>query len=47
MEIKKNLNYIAKFRLSAGVAQHINSCLILNNVKIDDPTIMSDIELNS
>ena len=45
--IKDNLSYIEKFGLPAGVAQHINSSLILNDVHIDDPTTASDIELNS
>ena len=43
---RENLNYIAKFRLPANVAHHINLQLILHNVHIDKPTIASDIELN-
>ncbi len=45
--IKDNLSYIEKFGLPAGVAQHIDSRLILNDVHIDDPTTALDIELNS
>ena len=45
--IKDNLNYIAKFGLLASVAQYINSCFIFNDIHIDDPTIASDVELNS
>ena len=45
--IKENLNYIAKFKLPADVAQQINSRFILNDDDIDDSTIMSDIKLNS
>lgn len=42
--IKDNLNYIKKFGLPTGVIQYINSCLIFNDVHIDDPTIAFDIE---
>ena len=45
---RENLNYISKFGLPANVAQqHIDSRLILHDVHIDDPTIASDVELNS
>lgn len=45
--IKENLSYIEKLGLPIGVAQHINSWFILNDVYINDPTIALDIELNS
>ncbi len=45
--IKINLSYIEKFGLPVGVAQHINSRLIFNDVYIDNPTTASDVELNS
>ena len=44
---RKTLNYISKFRLPANVAQYIDLCLILHDVHINDPTIASDVELNS
>ena len=44
---KANLTYISKFGLSSSVAQHIDSCLIFNDIYIDNPTTASDIELNS
>ena len=44
---RENLNYISKFGLPANVAHHIDSRLILHDVHIDDPTIASDVELNS
>ena len=44
---KANLTYISKFRLPSSVAQHIDSCLILNDIHIDNPTTASDIKLNS
>ena len=46
-ELRENMNYIEKFGLPPSVAQHIDSRLILNDIHIDDPTIASDIELNS
>ena len=44
---KANVIYISKLGLSLSVAQHIDSCLILNNIHIDNPTTALDIELNS
>ena len=44
---RENLNCISKFGLPTSVAQHIDSRLILHDVHIDDPTIASDVELNS
>ncbi len=41
------MNCIEKFGLPLSVAQQIDSRLILNSAHIDDPTIASDIELNS
>ena len=46
-ELRENMNYIEKFELPPSVAQHIDSRFILNDVHIDDPTIASNIELNS
>ena len=46
-ELRENINYIEKFGLPPSVTHHIDSRLILNDVHIDDPTIASDIELNS
>ena len=43
---RENLNCISKFGLSANIAQHIDSCLILYDVDVDDPTIASNVELN-
>ena len=43
---KTNLTYISKFGLPSSVAQHIDSCLIFNDIHIDNPTTASDIELN-
>ena len=45
--ISDNLSYIKKFGLSASVAQYINSCLILNNVHINNPTTAFNVKLNS
>ena len=45
--IKDNLSYIAKFGLPASVAQHIDFCFILNDVHIDNLTIVSNVKLNS
>ena len=44
---RENLNCISKFRLPTSVAQHIDLCLILHDVHINNPTIASDVELNS
>lgn len=44
---KNNLNYIKKFELHIDIAKYINSCLIFNDVYIDDLTIVLDIKLNS
>ena len=44
---RENLNCISKFELSANITQHIDLCLILYNVHIDDLTIASDVKLNS
>ena len=44
---RENLNCISKFGLFTSVAQHIDLRLILYDVHIDDPTIASDVELNS
>ena len=44
---RENLNYISKFGLPANVAHHIDSCLILHDVHIDDPIIVLSIELIS
>ena len=44
---KANPTYILKFGLPLSVAQHIDSCLILNDIHIDNPTTASDIKLNS
>ena len=46
-KLRKNINYIKKFGLPPSVALHIDSRLILNNIHIDNPTIASDIKLNS
>ena len=46
-KLNKNLNYIKKFRLPLSVTQHIDSWLILNDVYIKNPTIASNIKLNS
>ena len=46
-ELRENMNYIEKFGLPPSVAPHIDSRLIFNDIHIDDPTIASDIELNS
>lgn len=43
---KINLTYILKFELPLSIAQYINSCLIFNNIHIDDSTIILDIKLN-
>ena len=43
---RENLNCISKFGLPTSVAQHIDSCLILHDVYIDDPIIALDVELN-
>lgn len=45
--VKENSNYIANFGLFASIAQHINLHLILHDVYINDPTIVSDVKLNS
>ncbi len=45
--IKENLSYIKKFGLPAGVAQYIDSCLIFNDIHIDNPITASNVELNS
>lgn len=47
IELRENLNYIKKFDLPADVAQYIDSCFIINDVQIDNPTIASDVKLNS
>ncbi len=47
VDLKDNMNCIEKFGLSSSVTQQIDSRLILNGAHIDDPTIASDIELNS
>ena len=44
---KLNLIYISKFELPSSVAQHIDSCLIVNDIHIDNPSTASDIKLNS
>lgn len=44
---RENLIYITKFGLPLNIAQYINSCQIFNEIHINDPTIASDIELNS
>ena len=46
-DLIENMNCIEKFGLPPSVAQHIDSRFILNDVHIDDPTIASNIELNS
>lgn len=43
---KENITYISKFRLLLNVSQHINFCLILHNIYIDNFTIMSNVKLN-
>lgn len=43
---RENLIYIIKFGLSLSVTQCINSCQILDDIYIDDFTIILDIELN-
>ncbi len=44
---KENLNYILKFGLPTSIAQHIDLCLILHDIHIDNPTTVSDVKLNS
>lgn len=44
---KENLTYISNFGLSSSVAQYIDSCLIFNNIHINELIITSDMELNS
>ena len=44
---RENLNCISKFGLPASIVQYINSRIILYDVHIDNPTIASDVELNS
>lgn len=46
-KLRENINYIEKFGLPPSVTQYINSRPIFNNIHIDDPTIASDIKLNS
>ncbi len=46
-DLRKNMNCIEKFRLHPSITQQIDSRLILNGAHINDPTIASDIELNS
>ena len=46
-ELRENINYIEKFGSPPSVALYIDSQLIFNDIQIDDPTIASDIELNS
>ena len=41
------MNYIEKFELPLSIAQYIDFQLILNDIYIDDPKIVSDIKLNS
>lgn len=43
---KVNLTYISKFELPLIVAQYINSCLIFNDIHINDSITASDIKLN-
>lgn len=44
--VRKNLNYIAKFKLLISITKYINLCLIFHTVHINDLTIVSDIKLN-
>ena len=43
---KVNLTYISKFGLFLSIAQNINSCLIFNNIYINNPIIASNIKFN-
>ena len=43
---KANLTYILKFGLLLSVAQYIHSCLIFNDIHIDDFATVLDIKLN-
>ena len=43
---RENLNNILKFGLSSRIAQHIDSCFILNDIHIDNSTIVLNINLN-
>lgn len=45
-KLRENINYIKKFELISKIVQHINSCLILNNIYIDNSIIASNIKLN-
>lgn len=47
VELRENMNYIKKFRLSLNVTQHINFQVIFKNVYINNPTFTSNIKLNS
>lgn len=44
--IKKNLNYIAKFRLSIYNTKYTDFCFNFNNIFIDNFKIVLDIEFN-
>lgn len=45
--IKDNQSYIEKFELPPSITQHIDSCLIFNDIHINNPTIASNIKHNS
>lgn len=46
IRVRKNLNYIAKFRLPISITKYINLCLIFHTIYINDFIIVSDIKLN-
>ena len=45
-DLRENINCIKKFGLLLSVTQYINFQFILNDAHIDNPTIVSNIELN-
>lgn len=44
--LRKNLDYILRFKLLIKVIQYINLCLIFYDIYINKPTIVLDIKLN-
>ena len=46
IKLKKNMNYLEKFELPLSITQYIDSRLIFNNVNINNPIIISNIEFN-
>lgn len=44
--IRENLGYLTKFELPLSITQYINTYLTFYDVYINDPIMISDVELN-